>query len=424
MSHDRFPTRDEIDREQAAKLRVLLTDSVPHSPFWSAKLAGVDLSAVRSAADLGRLPLCTKQELVDDQAAHPPFGTALTKPAAAFNRVHQTSGTTGEPLRWLDDADGWAWFGRCWEEIYRLAGLTADDRLFFPFSFGPFIGFWAAFDAAARAGRFTIAGGGMSSEGRLRLISTVTPSVVCCTPTYALRLAEVAEATGFDLPGCSVTKLFVAGEPGGAVPEVRDRIEEAWGATVFDQWGMTELGSVTAVAAGDREAIYVLDREFVAEVLDPETHEPVAAGETGGLVVTNLGRLSSPLIRYRTGDLVRLSAEPSPIGLPYTRLEGGILSRLDDMVTIRGNNVFPSAVDAVLRTVPGVAEYRVTITTARAMPHLRVQIEPADGVAAADLLPRVHKAIKERLNFTAEIVPAATDELPRFEMKGRRWVRA
>ena len=416
-------TADWILEEQSTKLRALLTGHVPRSPFWSAKLAGVDLTAIRSAADLPRLPLCTKQELVDDQAANPPFGTVLTKPATAYNRIHQTSGTTGEPLRWLDDADGWAWFGRCWEEIYRLAGLTADDRLFFPFSFGPFIGFWAAFDAAARAGRFTIAGGGMSSEGRLRLISTVSPTVVACTPTYALRLAEVAEAAGFDLPGCSVRKLFVAGEPGGAVPAVRDRIEIAWGATVFDQWGMTELGSVTAAAEADREAIYVLDREFVAEVLDPATHEPVAPGETGELVVTNLGRLASPLIRYRTGDLVRLSAASSPIGLPYTRLEGGILGRLDDMVTIRGNNVFPSAVDAVLRTVPGVAEYRVTVTTARAMPHLRIEVEPSGGTALADLLPRVHKAVKERLNFTAEIVPAAEGELPRFEMKGRRWVR-
>ena len=414
---------EEIRTSQAAKLRALLTDHVPRSPFWSAKLAGCDLSAVRAPADLRRLPLCTKQELVDDQAANPPFGTVLTKPAAAYNRVHQTSGTTGEPLRWLDDADGWAWLCRCWNEVYRLAGVTDADRLFFPFSFGPFIGFWAAFDAAARAGRFTIAGGGMSSEGRLRLISTVEPTVVCCTPTYALRLAEVAEATGFDLPAQSVRKLFVAGEPGGAVPEVRDAIEAAWGATVFDQWGMTELGCVTAAAAGDRAAIYVLDTEYVAEILDPAAHAPVAPGETGELVVTNLGRVASPLIRYRTGDLVRLSAEPSPIGLPYTRLEGGILSRLDDMVTVRGNNVFPSAVDAVLRTVPGVAEYRVTVTVARSMPHLRIQIEPAEGADPAAVLPAAHRAVKERLNFTAEIVPAESGSLPRFEMKGRRWVR-
>ena len=416
-------TAPEIAATQSAKLRALLTGHAPRSPFWAEKFAGVDIAAVRTAADLCALPLCTKQELVDDQAAHPPFGTVLTKPASAYNRVHQTSGTTGEPLRWLDDAESWAWFGECWAEIYRLAGLTEEDRLFFPFSFGPFIGFWAAFDAAARAGRFTIAGGGMSSEGRLRLIASVSPTVVGCTPTYALRLAEVAGATGFDLPGCSVTKLFVAGEPGGAVPEVRDAIEEAWGATVFDQWGMTELGSVTAAAAGDREAIYVLDEHFVAEVLHPDTQAPVDPGETGELVVTNLGRLASPLIRYRTGDLVRLSAGPSPVGLPYTRLEGGILSRLDDMVTVRGNNVFPSAVDAVLRTVPGVAEYRVTVTTARAMPHLRIEVEPADAADPAAVLPAAYKAVKERLNFTAELVPAPVGSLPRFEMKGRRWVR-
>ena len=419
------PTRAEIEDAQTAKLRALLTDAVPRSRFWSARFAaaGVDPSAVRTPADLHALPPCTKAELVGDQRAHPPFGTVVTGDPADAVRMHQTSGTTGEPLRWLDDAASWEWFGECWRQIYDLAGVTADERFFFPFSFGPFIGFWAAFDAAVRLGHFTIAGGGMSSEARLRMIDAVSPTVVGCTPTYALRLAEVAESTGFDLPGCSVAKLFVAGEPGGAVPAVRDRIAAAWGAAVFDQWGMTELGSVTAAAAGDADAIYVLETEFVAEVLDPDTLAPVPPGTPGELVVTNLGRTFSPLIRYRTGDLVRVATEPSPVGLELLRLAGGILSRLDDMVTVRGNNVFPSAVDAVLRAVPGVAEYRVTVTERKSMPHLRIEVEPAPSADPRTVCEAAARAVKDRLNFTAELAPAAVDSLPRFEMKGRRWVR-
>jgi len=417
--------REQLRARQIERLRSLLTAIVPANSFWTERFrqAGVDPASIQTLEDLARLPLTTKADLVADHEAHPPFGSNLTYDVSAYCRMHQTSGTTGRPLRWLDTHESWSWFAGLWGQIYRLAGLRPDDRIFFPFSFGPFIGFWAAFEGAGRLGNLVIPGGGMSSEARLKMIGDTAATVVCCTPTYALRLAEVAAAEGIDLPQSSVRLIIVAGEPGGNVPAVRDRIEAAWGATVIDHWGMTEIGSLASAAIDDRTSLLMLESECIAEVLDPQTLRPVPAGEPGELVVTNLGRVGSPLIRYRTGDLVRVSTTPSPIGLDLLRLEGGILGRSDDMVTIRGNNVYPTSVEAVVREFADVVEFRIVVQTLRAMKHLRLELEPVTESLAADLPARVGRTIKDRLNFTAEVVCVPCGSLPRFELKGRRLVR-
>ncbi len=417
--------RPQLRARQSERLRSMLAEIVPANRFWTERFrqAGVDATTIASVDDLARLPLTAKADLVADQEAHPPFGTNLTYPIGTYVRMHQTSGTTGRPLRWLDTAESWAWFADLWGQIFRLAGLRPDDRIFFPFSFGPFIGFWAAFDGARQLGNLIVPGGGMSSEARLKLIAEMSATVLCCTPTYALRLAEVAEGQGIALADSTVRLIIVAGEPGGNIPAIRSRLEAAWGATVIDHWGMTEIGSLATAAAGDPSGLYLLEADCIAELLDPESLRPVPPGEPGELVVTNLGRVGSPLIRYRTGDLVRASTTPSPVGLELLRLEGGILARSDDMVTIRGNNVFPTSVEAVVREFADVAEFRIVIRTVRAMKHLRLELEPTCESLADGLPERVGRTIKDRLNFTAEVTCVATGSLPRFEMKGRRLVR-
>lgn len=418
-------TRDQLRARQTEKLQKLLSEVSRSNPFWSERFrsVGVDVSAIRTLGEIDVLPLTTKADLVADHEANAPFGSNLTYPITSYCRMHQTSGTTGRPLRWLDTPESWTWFANCWGQIFRLAGVTPNDRIFFPFSFGPFIGFWAAFEGASRLGNLVIPGGGMSSEGRLKMIEETAATVICCTPTYALRLAEVAEGQGIDLASSSVRLIVVAGEPGGNVSSVKQRIESAWGATVVDHWGMTELGSLATAAIGDPTGLYVLEAECIAEVLDPTTLKPVEPGQTGELVMTNLGRIGSPLIRYRTGDLVQVSQTPSPIGLSLLRLEGGILGRSDDMVTIRGNNVFPTSVESVVREFDDVAEFRIVIQTVRSMKHLRLDLEPVSDSIAESLPRRVSRAIKDRLNFTAEVVCVPCGSLPRFELKGRRLVR-
>lgn len=416
--------RDQILERQWNRLRELLARAESNL-FWNKKwgAAGVGPRELRSLDDLRLLPFTTKQELAADQLAHPPYGTFQGKSGLAFTRMHQTSGTTGAPLRWLDTAESWAWMLSCWEQNYRMVEIRPDDRFCFPFSFGPFLGFWAAFEGAQKQGCFSLAAGGISSSARLKLIMENRITVVCCTPTYAMRLLDTAKAEGIDLAGSSVRMLIVAGEPGGSLPTARKRIERGWGARVIDHWGMTELGPLANEVVDDPGNLYLLETECVGEIVDPETGEPTPAGEVGELVVTNLGRLDSPLIRYRTGDLVRGEYPPDAAGYHLLRLRGGILGRADEMVTIRGNNLFPAALEEVLRGFDEIEEFRIELSEERAMNHLRILVEPRKNAVVADLPQRIVEDVRDRWNFQAAVELVAEGTLPRFEMKGRRFVR-
>jgi phenylacetate-CoA ligase len=406
---------------QGDRLHALLTEVLPHNDFYARKFAaaGVDPATIQSPADLARLPFTTKAELLANQAAYPPYGRTLTYPLTHYCRMNQTSGTLGRPLRWLDTAESWRWLIGCWEMIYRIAGVRPDDRLFFPFSFGPFLGFWTAFDAAVHLGYLSLPGGGMSSTARLRFLLDNEATVVLCTPTYALRLAEVAAQEGIDLAGSSVRALIVAGEPGGSIPATRARIETAWGARVFDHNGLTEVGAVGVECPQNPAGLHILETEYVAEVIDPESRQASTPGEIGELVLTNLGRWGSPVIRYRTGDLVRTDTRPCPCRRSLIRLEGGILGRADDMIHVRGNKLYPTALEAVLRRIPEVAEYRVEIDRSGPLVGLRIEVEPTTA-AGGDLAARVSRAIGDELLFRAEVAVVSPGSLPRYEMKSRR----
>lgn len=415
--------RAQLESLQLQKLSELLKTIIPRNRFWTSKFqaAGVDVRTIRTLEDFRTLPLCTKAEVVADQAAQSPYGSNLTFPSTRYRRLHQTSGTTGRPVRWMDTQESWDWFMECWRQIYLLAGLTTWDRLFFPFSFGPFIGFWAAFEGALRYGNFSIAGGGLSTSVRLQAMIENEATVVCCTPTYALRMAEVAAAEGIDLKETSVRMLIVAGEPGGTIPATRKRIEELWEARVIDHWGMTEIGSLATESEDRPGGLYLLETECIAEVLDAEGNS-VPAGEIGELVVTNLGRPGSPLIRYRTGDLVRLSTESDPRGRVLKWLDGGILGRVDDMLIVRGNNVFPSSIEAVIRELSGVAEFQIEVRTIREMKELNVVVEPvADRQNdLSELIEQVRLSLRQRLGFAVDVRGVEAGTLPRFELKSRR----
>jgi phenylacetate-CoA ligase len=416
VSRRDFLSRRALEDLQAERLRLLLAE-VSRNPFYADRLAraGVSLADVRSPADLRRLPFTTKAELLADQHAHPPYGTNLTYSLERYCRLHQTSGTSGQPLRWLDTPESWGWALDCWDQVFDAAGVRRGDRLFFGFSFGPFLGFWTAYESASRRGYWCLPGGGMSSGARLRFLLDHGATVVLCTPTYALHLAEVAAREGLDLAGSPVRALIVAGEPGGSIPATRARIEAGWGARLFDHSGMTEVGPTTVECAENPAG-------YIPEIIDPETLEPVPPGRTGELVLTNLGRWGSPLLRYRTGDLVCADERPCPCGRAFVRLKGGILGRADDMIHLRGNNLHPSTLEAVIRRFAEVAEYRVEVDRSAALAVLRVEVEPAAGARGEDVAERVDRAIRDELLFRAEVRAVAPGSLPRYEMKARRVV--
>ena len=372
---------------------------------------------LRTGVDFAELPFTTKQELVDDQAQHPPFGTNLTYPLERYIRIHQTSGTAGKPILWLDTKESWHWWLRCWEHVFKGAGVRDADRVYVAFSFGPFIGFWAAFEAAQRLGAMVIPGGGQSTEQRVRALLDGEATVLVCTPTYALRLADAARQHGFDLSRGPIRTTVHAGEPGASIPETRRRIQELFGAKTFDHAGMTEMGAY-GFECEAQSGLHINEDEFIAEIIDPKSLAPVREGDKGELVLTNLGRIGMPLIRYRTGDLCVMSRQPCTCGRPWARLVGGVLGRVDDMITIRGINVFPSAIENIVRRHPQIIEFAIEVHRQREMRELRLKVE-VDG-SFDGIIERLGRDIHDDLRVRATIEVVEPGSLPRFELKARR----
>jgi phenylacetate-CoA ligase len=423
------PPRAAIEASQLEQLRSLVAELFPANAFYTRKLSAAGITFdVASLEDFSRrFPLTTKQEVVEDQRVHPPFGTNLTYPLDRYTRFHQTSGTTGIPLRWLDTPESWDWMLENWAEVYRAAGVTASDRIYFAFSFGPFVGFWMAFEAGARLGALCIPGGGVGSAARLCAIIDNGATVLCCTPTYALRLAEVAAQEQIDLRRARVKTIIVAGEPGGSVPGMRARLTARWpGARLFDHHGMTEVGPVTHECPVRPGVLHVIESAYFAEVIDPGTLQAAAPNQAGELVLTPLGRTGSPLLRYRTGDLVRAEQNGSPCicGRNDLALVGGILGRTDDMIVVRGVNVYPSAVEEILHANESVAEYRVRVSQVEALVEMSIQIEPRpECTDTTALIERLEKTFQTNFSLRVPVTLVPVGTLPRFEMKARRWIR-
>jgi len=391
---------DRTRSDQLARLRSRLPAVLGSNPFQRQRLHDVS-----GWDDFERLPLTTKADLIADQEAHPPFGTNLTYPMDRYVRLHQTSGSSGtRPLRWLDDPASWNWWRRIWaEHVYRSAGVTRQDRVFLAFSFGPFIGFWSAFGGAEELGALGISGGGMTTEQRIRTMVEVGATVLCCTPTYALRMAEVAREIGVDLAASPLRVTVHAGEPGASIPSTRTAIEAGLGVVCFDHTGMTELGP-TGVSCSQRDGVHLIESQFIFEEVD------------GELVATNLGRWGSPLIRYRTGDRVELSWEPCSCGSPFVKVVGGLRGRLDDMFTVRGVNLYPSQVEDVVRRHPEVVEFVIEHRRVRQMDEVTLVLE-TDG---ASPMERLSADLRQALGVRIDCREVPRGTLPRAELKALR----
>ncbi|MEL7499335.1 MAG: AMP-binding protein [Planctomycetota bacterium] len=413
-----------LREHQLARLNGLLTSILPDNSFYREKL-GLDEMSLKTLDALSDLPLTTKQELVDssDDAG---FAANLTFPPEQYSRFHRTSGTRGRPMIVLDTNEDWDWWMEVWQYVLDSANLTPEDRVLMAFSFGPFIGFWSAFDAAVERGSMVVPTGAMSSLARLELIRTIQATVVCCTPSYALHLAEVASQHDISLADSQVTRLIVAGEPGGSIPAVRERIESTWQAQVIDHSGASEVGP-WGYADLDRAGIHVNEAEFIPEFIPIKSEttsdqtstflstEQLDPSQLYELVLTCLGRIGSPVIRYRTGDLVRPQWRTS--GNRFVLLDGGVLGRTDDMMIIRGVNVFPTSVEEILRGFPEVQEYRMIAFREGAMDQLKIEVEDA-----LEQPNRIEQALQVQLGFRVEVSNVAANSLPRFEAKGKRFV--
>jgi phenylacetate-CoA ligase len=423
--------REQLSRLQLAKLRYQCEWAVARSPWYGRAFAeaGFAPDQLRSVDDLRRMPLLTRDQWMASQDAVPPYGELPVIGGEGAIRVHTTSGTTGRgPLRALDSRKDWAWIAEMWAYAIWGCGVRPADTAYIAFGYGSFIGFWGLHYAMEKVGVLNVPGGAQTTEARVSQIVDVGATVVASTPTYALRLAQEARLQGIDLHGSAVKRLILSGEPAGSIPQTKALIEEQWGAKAFDTAGMTEIGTIMVFECEHQPGgTHLIEDHLIEEVVDPDTLEPCGYGQPGERVVTSFGRGSIPLIRYRTGDLVsRVPASRCACGRGFDIYEGGILGRVDDMKLVRGTNVYPRAIEAIVREFPEVDEFQTVITHEGIRDEITLRVELAtdwDEGRWHHLADELHRRLAhahEGLNFRIE--RAGAGELPRFELKAKRTV--
>ncbi len=414
--------RNELERYQLEKLNALLAKVMPNNRYYQDRF-GCSALSVRSLDEWSRLPTSKKSDWLSDDLS----GIALhhTFPQSMYRRYHRTSGTRGKPMVVLDTAEDWQWWISTWQYVLDACGIQSEDRIMMAFSFGPFIGFWSAHDACLNRGCMVIPCGGMSTAARIDLIQSAQPSVLFSTPSYAMHMADDAAQRGIDLVGSSIRQVFVAGEPGGSVPAIRAKIESSFGAKVMDHAGATEVGP-WGFGSSDGQAIHVIESEFISEFLPwkPDQGDVNGPSELDPeknlfeLVLTSLGRVGAPVLRYRTGDLVNPSFSSERESC-FVRLESGVLGRTDDMIVVRGVNIFPSSIDAIVRSFPAITEYRLTVSKKGAMDALLLEFE-SNANSDEKTAEWLAEKLSIQLNLRFEVIRVSQGDLPRSEGKAKR----
>ncbi|MDA7951235.1 MAG: phenylacetate--CoA ligase family protein [Pirellulaceae bacterium] len=412
-------SREAINLYQLKRFHALVEKILPHNRFYSEKFASSSFPLENFEA-FTHLPFTYKENLLSNTHSEGEnYAANLTYPIERYTRFHRTSGTRGRPLVVLDTDDDWLWWLEAWQYVLDSAEIGPEDRALMAFSFGPFVGFWSAHEALLRRGALSIPAGGLSTLARLELIRSSNATVLCATPSYALHLAEVALAHQMDVCTFSIQRIIVAGEPGGSIPEIKNKIESVWNARVVDHSGASEIGP-WGYADPNGSGLYINESEFIPEFFSLRTGKPAHEGELSELVLTTLGREGCPIIRYKTGDLVkphwnRTSTNGKTNNFVF--LEGGVLGRADDMMIIRGVNIFPSSVEQILRSFPELIEYRMTAFKEGHLDQLKIEIE--DRLEQPE---RVAKELQVRLGLKIDVSLVPPNTLPRFELKGQRFI--
>jgi len=418
-------SREEILRIQFNKLEALLKKVYASNQFYRKKFDsyGITPSAICSLNDLQKVPFTVKKEFEEEQEKHPIFGTNLTEPLENYVQYHQTSGTTGKPLKFLDTRESWDWRGKCACYVMKAAGVRKGDRIFFPFNFGPYTAFWIIYEGAYQLGNLIIPAGGWDSLQRLQSIIENQATVIPVTPSYAIRLGEIAYENHIDIANSGVRIIMLSGEPGGLVPGIREKIQHLWGAQCYDWIGMTEVGAWAFQCTEQPNAVHILESEFIAEIVDSEAATPVQEGKVGELVLTNLGRSCMPSIRYRTGDLARVKKGLCLCGRTFQLLDGGIIGRKDSMVIIRGVNIFPNVLyDIIENHIQSEDDYRIEAYRGKEGDEIAIQLEIGDNSRKEEVQRAIQSEIKKKLNLRIEVKTFTKGTFPKSDYKAKRFI--
>jgi phenylacetate-CoA ligase len=426
--------KEDLHRLQLHKLRRMTEWAYERSQFHRTRFDAVGFKPeqLQTLDDLRRIPFMTREEWMVSIAEMPLFGDLPAVDQNVAIRYHLTSGTSGRtPIRVLDSMKDWEWIAEMWCYGFWAFGVRPEDVVYFAFGYGSFIGFWGAHYCCEKIGALVIPGGAQTTEARVRQIVELGVTTVCSTPTYALRLWQQAQELGIDLARDSkVNKVILSGEPAGSIPAVKRQLEEAWGAKVGDTAGMTEVGTIMIFECANQPGgTHIIEDHYIEEVINPVTGDPVGYGELGERVVTSFGRAFVPVLRYRTKDMVlRVPHSTCSCGRTGDIYDGGIRGRWDDMKLIRGTNVYPRAVEAIVRDYDAIDEFQIYIwrrDDLRDEITIRVELKPgreAEWPQLEATLARELAHAHEGLHFLVELMPAGS--LPRFELKAKRLMDA
>jgi phenylacetate-CoA ligase len=418
--------RAKLDRLHLHRLQALCRYAYERSPFYRAKFdaAGLKPADIRSLEDFKRkVPLTDKSEFIDQQLAAPPYGPTLAVPLELVTHHCETSGTTGKPLGIPYTLYDTVRYGESWLYGMWALGIRPSDTFYFAFGWGNFAGFWSTYWGARRLGCRVISGGGLDTKGHINAILRLKPTVLISTPTFALRMAAVAAEMGVDVSKSSIRFTYHAGEPGPtALPAMREQIEKAWGAKAGELLGIAEIDALApGCPLGD--GVHVNEMNVFTWSMDPADAREVADGEIGENIVTSYANGAQPLLNYRSHDLVRRRSSCA-CGRTWAKLEGAVLGRTDFMVTVRGTNVYQSAVENLIGEMEEVSNsYELVLTREDDNDAMTVKFEPVRTVSPErwqDLATQMSDRIHQGLHVRLKCAPVPPDTLPRYELKTKR----
>lgn len=423
--------KSDLKQLQFKRLREMISHAWKDSPFYRNLMETHDIAPddIKTLEDFFKhFPITRREDLDKDQLDHPPFGTRLALPLEDTLRYHATSGTTGKPpVRAFDSERDWIWGADAWAASLYNFGIRPSDVVMVAFGYGSFIGFWGAHYAFEKIGCRVHPTGSMDTKTRIQMILDLGITVLCCTPSYAIRMLHVAGELGVNLADkARLNMIVVAGEPGASIPSTREIIETGFNAHLGDFMGTTETAGMIASTCSKRsEGLHINEDRYLAEVVDPNTLKPVGYGERGMMVVTPLIKEAMPLLRYATNDIVHMErSDLCACGRTFDLFIGGILGRYDDMVKVRGVQLTPQMIEEIVRSFSEVEEFFTTVENRDGLDTLLIQIEvkkDLNSQAAEQVSRKIRERTKKNIGLSPEVVIRPYSSLPRFELKARRF---
>jgi phenylacetate-CoA ligase len=420
---------DRLRDLQLRKFKRIFRWAYDNSPFYRNlyRSTGIEPGDIKTLDDIKKVPKTEKSMLREAQGKEPyPYGEILSVPLSQVTEYRQTSGTTGQPVYHPETWQDWEWSAESWAYCLYAQGYTAEDRAFLPFIYSLFIAFWAAHYALEKIGAEVIPGGGMNTEARILRIRELRPTALLATPTYVLGMADTARnKMGIDpVKDLTVRKITVAGEPGGCIPATRKRMEEAWGAKVYDQAGATEIGH-WGYECQEQSGLHIIEAFHLVEIEDIDTGETITApGRKGKMVITTFDRYAHPCIRFDSKDIIEWNPRQCDCGRTFRLLEGGIQGRTDDIIKVKGVLLSPTAIEDVVRDIAELSdEYEVTVTKKGDIDAiaLKVEILPGQESNLETISRRLVNELRNKTNLGYDIEFCNFGSLPRFEGKARRF---